>query len=538
MRFQNNRSETEGGGLACIDGASPSVTYCEFITNEAGQYGGAVYVSGNTSYPVITESQFLQNASNTGNGGALYIRDSFIMVSFCSFTENTAPRDGGAVYIRNNQSIISPGNTFTDNRGCGGSDLAAWSASNPEINATSNTFSGSAVTDYYVMPQNVFNTSGHSSGLTPLTVNLYVAPDGDDELNDGLSPASPFRTIRHALSRLQSGLPALNLTVFAAAGEYSETATGELFPLPSLDGIGIHGAGEGATVINSETSTGTFRSLFSHLDRIENLTLTGSVGPGLYCRDSGIIINHLTFHDYANTSYGAGVYIDDSDIVIENSSFINCQAAVAGGAIYLDTPGSNIFSCTFTGNSAVYSGGAIHNKSGNSVVAGCTFNGNVSPAGGAVRIENGSPVFDAGAAGPNVFADNFSPRGANLSAQSIPAAPFDARDNTYDVSPESAWSVAPSGAFDISGYTVTGPPPMMSATVYVAEDGNNANDGLTPDTAFRNISYAVKRVVGTETDPSLIYVGPGVYDEAAGEQFPVSLLPNIHLIGSGFPVTA
>lgn len=538
MRFQDNRSETEGGGLACIDGASPSVTYCEFISNEAGDHGGGVYVDGYSTHPVITESQFLQNESNTGNGGAMYIRDSFTMVSFCSFVENTALHAGGAVYLRNNQSIISPGNTFTDNRGCGGADLAARSASNPTVNATSNSFSGSAVTDFYVMPQNVFDTSGHMSSLTPMSVNLYVAPDGDDDLNDGLSPASPFQTIRHALSRIQTGAPSLNLTVILAAGEYSETATGEIFPLPSLDGVIVQGAGEGVTIINSESVPGTFRSLFGNLDRISDVTLTGIVGPGLYCRDSMGLYTDVTFQDYANTSYGAGTYIDDADAVFMNCTFTGCQASVAGGAVYLKTPLTTFVAVTFSGNTAVYSGGAVHNNTGNSVFDGCTFTGNVSPAGGAIRIENGAPVIAGDTAGPNVFSDNFSPRGANLSAQSIPAAPYNVQDNSYDVTPESAWCAAPVEAFDATGFVVTGPAPMPGAEVYVAEDGDNANDGLTPNTAFRNVSYAMKRVVGTDSQQAIVNVGPGVYDAIAGEQFPVPLLPHTSVIGTGYPVTA
>jgi len=508
-----------------VDHSSPTIIQCSFITNQANRYGGAIYASG-SSNPTITNCDFIQNKSNTANGGAIYFRDNHPIVSNCLFDGNSAQFAGGAVYTRNSDSTISPGNTFTNNIGCAGVDLAAWSES-VSVNATNNTFSGSAESEYYVLPLSVFDVSGHISQLPTIHSDLYVSEDGDNLLNTGLSPSSPFQTIRYALSRIQTN--SIARTIHLAAGTFSSETNNEVFPLPLLSDIIIQG--DSSTSIVSGNSQGCFRCFFAQNTQLDNLTISGNTGPGIsLCHSSGLFSN-LTVHDFCNTSYGAAFHVDDSDIHLTNSTISNCNAAISGGAVYLDTMTTRITNCRFENNSAVYSGGAIHNYSGNSIFEACTFNGNTSPAGGAVRIANGNPSFYSEVDAPNIFENNFSPRGANLSSQNIPAIPYNAQGNSFDVTPDSAWSVAPVSAFNTDNSTITGSAPLPGATVFVSESGDNDNSGLSWETSFRTISYAVKRVTGSPDAPATINIGTGIFNSASGENFPIPLLPSLILQG-------
>jgi parallel beta-helix repeat protein len=62
-------------------------------------------------------------------------------------------------------------------------------------------------------------------------------------------------------------------------------------------------------------------------------------------------------------------------------------------------------------------------------------------------------------------------------------------------------------------------PPAQATTTYVREDGNDGNDGLTPDRAFRTLERAVDNL----TAGDVVYVGPGLYGNpprAPGEPQP------------------
>ena len=67
--------------------------------------------------------------------------------------------------------------------------------------------------------------------------------------------------------------------------------------------------------------------------------------------------------------------------------------------------------------------------------------------------------------------------------------------------------------------------PAWAGDFYVdAVGGNNANDGMTPATAWRNVSFALANV--PLTDPSglhTLHVAPGTYSTATGETFPLEV---------------
>jgi predicted outer membrane repeat protein len=523
------------------------------------------------------------NTSSNGHGGAIGVRDAAPDIRDSHFINNTAHRNGGALYFRNSRNAVAgPGNHFEGNRGCGGNDLAAWATEIQTINAGGNVFAdGSAMTEAWVMPPDAFDVTGHTSALIPIASNVYVSPNGDDATNTGLTPDSPFRTIRHALSQIQTGT---NLTIYLAPGLYSADTSGETFPLPMLSGVSISGptrfdealnavnlfehnerinrdslktvllllrdlfendtAGEltepelrlffeHTAVLDAGSTRGAVRAETVSNTGLSNVVLTGSVGPGLYARAAEADVASLTITSFSNADNGAGMFFDTGAAFQVTDSFIaDNHAQVSGGGLYLVSGLSTFTGCVFADNSAVFAGGAVFNQTGSTVFDGCHFSGNNAARGGAVRIDGGSPIIAAGNAGPNEFGGNSGARGANLSSSRFPATPYIATGNVFDVSPESAWSVSPGDAFDVTGYSVTGPDVMPGAVVYVSPDGDNDNDGLTPATAFRTITHALRRVTGSLGQPAEVIVAEGDYDAAGDEQFPLNIPPFVRVVGA------
>ncbi|MBN1879870.1 right-handed parallel beta-helix repeat-containing protein [bacterium] len=497
-----------------MESSSPTFIHCSFNGNTAQTQGGAVYCSGSAA-PSFIECQFTGNSTSRGNGGACSIRDARPSFSLCNFTGNTATFPGGAIYLRGGRhSVISPGNSFSNNRGCGGNDLAAWSIESNPADATGNSFTGSALSEAYVLPDGAFDISGHTSLLEPVNADLFVAPDGSNDLNSGLSPDSPFRTVRHALDVIRTGLTRDGLVIHLAPGTYSSDLTGETYPLPLLSGINLIGAGSEETVLNSGNAFGCLRCELSIECGAGDLTLTGAKGPGFYARECAVASTGLIISGFAATSYGAGIQLTaGANGSFSNSIIAGNHADVSGGGLHLATQAAGFTDCFFTQNSADCFGGAVFIQTGSATMSGCMFSGNSAQAGGAIRIEGGTPDLSGLPDEPNIFQDNRGSRGANLSADRIPQIPYYAVGNTFDVSPESVWSVAPGAAFDTTASTVTGPPFLGCETVYVSTDGDDDNDGLSPDTAFRTITFALKCIAGTPDAPASVLIAEGMYTE-------------------------
>lgn len=76
------------------------------------------------------------------------------------------------------------------------------------------------------------------------------------------------------------------------------------------------------------------------------------------------------------------------------------------------------------------------------------------------------------------------------------------------LSPVLAFAVLLTGCGGGGGGGGGTPPPGEPTTYYVRASGSDENDGLSPETAFRNISHAASRVVQAG---DTVYVGPGEY---------------------------
>lgn len=129
-RFENNTSSQAGAGITLVNGCDAIITHCVFLENEGGLSGGGIAVTagrpqiqaclfeGNTcGYGgcavsmgidqgdveiTLTDCDFVENAKRNvySGGGAVEFKGTLThIIQGCRFTRNTAPGDGGALYV-------------------------------------------------------------------------------------------------------------------------------------------------------------------------------------------------------------------------------------------------------------------------------------------------------------------------------------------------------------------------------------------------------------------------------------------------------
>ena len=118
--FTDNSASSDGGAISFS--LNTEVTNCNFANNKAiSGEGGAIYIwdtygTGST----IENCSFINNQATSGHGGAIYFR-KFCNVENCNFTGNTATGDGGAVYFRSTGTVANC--NFTGNNATTGSAI-------------------------------------------------------------------------------------------------------------------------------------------------------------------------------------------------------------------------------------------------------------------------------------------------------------------------------------------------------------------------------------------------------------------------------
>ncbi|MCD4828212.1 MAG: DUF1565 domain-containing protein [Candidatus Cloacimonetes bacterium] len=107
--------------------------------------------------------------------------------------------------------------------------------------------------------------------LEVINHDLYVSPDGDD-VNSGLSPAEPLRTIWEASYIIASNADQPRM-IHLAPGEYSESLNGQRFGVGLKPYVSLIGAGVDETTLRLEEAPRLI-SLSYHDNRVSGMTLT------------------------------------------------------------------------------------------------------------------------------------------------------------------------------------------------------------------------------------------------------------------------
>ena len=79
---------------------------------------------------------------------------------------------------------------------------------------------------------------------------------------------------------------------------------------------------------------------------------------------------------------------------------------------------------------------------------------------------------------------------------------------------------------------------VITADVFVSPDGNDANDGLTVETPFKSIGFALSRIAGSGLEERTVHLSEGIYSpQTTGDVFPLSGKHYITIEGAGSNAT-
>ncbi|MBN2830093.1 MAG: hypothetical protein JXR56_07215, partial [Candidatus Cloacimonetes bacterium] len=248
------------------------------------------------------------------------------------------------------------------------------------------------------------------------------------------------------------------------------------------------------TIIDADFQSNGFR-----LENNANATINGF-----------LIENGVGYHYFDQYIYGGGILVYDSSLNLLNCIVQNCTSVNSGGIGVYEDSYVNLSSNIIRNNRAIYQGGGIGSSGGATV------------------------EFDP--VNLNSIYNNYG------SVQEIYIYNSICNDIVLDTL--SVNLTGPDGFF-VSYYSGPNPTPptitvqneyfnQIDSDIYVSPDGNDSNDGLTPETALQTIAYATRLVQPNVQNPNTVYLLPGVYSKDLNNQFfPVAVQSNTNLLGAG-----
>lgn len=376
--FTVRNGYADTGGAILITNASAEISNCVFQDNSAVQYGGAVYIYFCSGRDIrILNCEFDGNHASASGGGISVFRGSgFVRNSV--FSDNSSGLYGGAIGCMYSASDFVIGgesgstNDFAQNHAPVGADLYSMSSG---INAAFNHFKGYHISDYYVTPQKNFILDNCESDLIPVTQDVFVSPSGDD-INGGLTPDDPFRTLQHVMSVIY-GTEEVPVTVYMDTGIYSVSATGEQFPIPLLSHVVLQGDIVEETIVDAEATAGVFIAHYAGKVECNDLTITGGTDGGVSGYQSTARFNTCRITQNMSETDGGGIKWENGNLECIDCEF-SLNSATAGGGVWLSLqdPVSTFSECLFDSNDALQNGGALYSYDSPVTILSCKITGN------------------------------------------------------------------------------------------------------------------------------------------------------------------
>ena len=320
----------------------------------------------------------------------------------------------------------------------------------------------------------------------------------------------------------------------------------------------------------SEHNGGAIAMESSYHSVIWNCTFTGNIaeynqGGAIYSKESGCEVTTCHFQENAVTGsggvggavaireqsyieivdcsftsntcpgeYSSGGAVDiawNSQSEIVRCIFENNFARLHGGAVQVADE-NRILSCTFLANNAEERGGGLYFTAASGEITRCAFENNTALYGGGICLSESSPTVGGSEQSANTFSGNSAATGMDIAAMFSPTTQINAQYNNFQGYYGSDYYVSPNGAFDLTNSTYIIEPVLQD--VYVTVTGDDTNDGLTWETAFRTIQHAASVIFTDSETPRTIYLGEGTFSPSStGEIFPIPAIYNVSIRGSG-----
>ncbi len=236
-------------------------------------------------------------------------------------------------------------------------------------------------------------------------------------------------------------------------------------------------------------------------------TWTSTKGGGVYVFESfEVLISNCHLVNNTESARGGGACIEDSDAEIRDCR-IEDNIAISGGGLYIDRSDVYLANTNIIHNHSFYWGGGIQSMLGEinfDTINRCSIYLNTSASGTDIRKHGDIPL--------HVVVDTFTvPEPDYYYLYSYGYDGFPADDITYDI--------------------LHGKISQVSQALYVDTAGSNQNDGLSPESPLRDISFALMKMASDSLSPDTIHLANGIYSPSLGEKFPLSLKSYVSIKG-------
>ncbi len=258
-------------------------------------------------------------------------------------------------------------------------------------------------------------------------------------------------------------------------------------------------------------------------------------GGGIFCENSSPNIENVIISSNSANS-GGGIYCCwSSNPNIENVMIIN-NSANSGAGICCQDSDPNLTNVTITGNSAGVGGGILCELNSNPNLENVTINNNTAYYGGGIFCWfNSYPIFSSENR-CNIYSNIYTnSRGAGMDIfiyeSQLPV--IDVFVDTFTVMRPTDYYASPidNFAFDILHSVEDS---LINSDVYVSVEGDNSNNGTSPETPLKTIKYALSRIYSDSVTTNTIHLSAGIYSPTTnGESFPIKWSNYVNLSGSG-----
>jgi len=550
--ISNNFADWWGGGISCHN-SDPILENVSIRTNSCSASGGGI--SCQNSNPII-ENMIIANNSADSNGGGISFYDSTPNIVNTIIENNTSVRQGGGIYcsnsnpnlenvtIKNNSTDVFGGGfycvdsvpIFSNENLCNiylnnveergnGSDIY----STTQINVVVDTFTVTNPTDFHASPIENFSFEILNGIQNQVNSDLYVSPDGDNN-NSGLNINEPLRTIQYACSIVLADSLTPRI-IFLSEGTYSNSQTGELFPISLPDNVSLVGENQNNVILDAEGNGSVVSCAHVENVSISDLTITNgdaNSGGGIYCYYSGPVIENVKISNNS-AGNGGGIHCYYSNPVLENV-IIEDNSSYKGGGIYCHYSDPVLINIVIKDNSVTNNGGGIYcNWFGNPILENVTIaNNSADDGGGGIFCYSSSYPTFSNENRCNIYMNNtnFRESGSDIYSTELIQVIVD----TFTVLNPTNYHASPieNFTFDIL-HSIQN---QINADLYVSPDGNNNNSGLNINEPLRTIQFACSIILADNQNPHAIFLSEGTYSPSInGEHFPIILPDFVSLIG-------
>ncbi|MBT3251683.1 MAG: DUF1565 domain-containing protein [Candidatus Marinimicrobia bacterium] len=391
----------------------------------------------------------------------------------------------------------------------------------------------------------------------------HISTDGSDESGDGSSDL-PFASIQLGIDSTVDGD-----TVLVYPGTYLENidfdsqniVIGSLF-ITTGDTSYIS-----QTVIdgNQSGTVVTFDQDETESAALIGLTIQNGLairGGGVYCDEASPTLSNLIVINNFAEWYGGGIHCRDNSFPLLTQVQIMGNSAIqGGGGIYSWESGPILTQVTVSGNTVIDQGGGIYSFGYSTMsLTNVTISGNSATGeegdGGGIYFANSAPsltdvtiarnqanrygggiyafnTFDLGFSAENrcnIYSNTVHTRGSGADI-------FTTTENiavvvdTFSVMIPTDYHASPINEFTFDIWHAV--QQQVDADLYVSPNGDDGNDGLTPETPFMTIHHALETIHADSLQQHTIYLADGLYSSSSnGEIFPVEMVEFVSLNGA------